>query len=357
MGQIFVFIITLECGKLILIRSKSYFEEIDDAVILKKLNKLVKETFLLWDEVWVGFSWRYYFFNHTQRVRALSLKIGRNEDVDLKKLEYAAILHDVTKRYDGRILTDSEGRRILDEEGFWHNELLMPKRENLVTTLYRKYNYLHKLHNVTAAFIAEKILRSYGFPIDFYSSVSSIIKGHLRPDAYSKKSSSNILERRILYEADTIDANLGLTAFFRHVNICTHRSLLEDGRVDLQEYVNRIEPWMKTKAFFIDRMMTETGIRIARERNERMKEVYSNMENELQNNFIDSLNYGILGIIGYFIDHNQDPCLQDEMNYLSSTWITEREKMLKTETDPNTKIIFQRAVNFYNLLSQELEGY
>jgi HD superfamily phosphodiesterase len=337
--------------------STSYFEEINNAVILKKLNKLIKETFLLWDEVWVGFSWRNYYFNHTQRVRALSLKIGRNEDADLKKLEYAAILHDVTKRYDGRIVTDSEGKRILDEEGFWHNELLMPKRENLVTTLYREYDQLHKLHNVTAAFIAEKILRSYGFPADFYSSVSSIIKGHLKPDTYSEEYSSNILERRILYEADTIDANLGLTAFFRHVNICSHRSLHEEGKVDLQEYVNRIEPWIKTKVFFIDRMMTETGTRIAKERNERMKEQYSNIENELQNNFIDSLNYGILGIIGHFIDHNQDPCLKDEINYLSSIWIPERENMLKTETDPNIKIIFHRAVNFCNLLSQEIEGY
>ena len=332
-------------------------DEIDDAVILKKLNKLVRETFLLWDEVWVAFSWRHYFFNHTQRVRALSLKIGRNEDADLRKLEYAAILHDITKRYDGRILTDSEGRRILDEDGFWHNELLMPKRENLVTALYREYVQFHKLHNVTAAFIAEKILKSYGFPSDFYSSVSSIIEGHLRPEAYNEESSSNILEKRILYEADTIDANLGLTAFFRHVNICTYRSLLEKGRVDLQEYVNRIEPWIKTKKFFIDRMMTETGTRIAMERNERMKELHSNITHEFQNHCTDSLNYGILGIINYFIDSNQNPCLQDEMNHLLSTWIPERKKMLKTETDQNTKMIFQRAMNFCNLLSQETEGY
>ena len=83
-------------------RAPSYFEGIDEVEILQKLIQLVKETFLLWNERWLGFSWRHYFFNHTQRVRALSLKIGRKENADLKKLEYAAILHDVTKRYDGK---------------------------------------------------------------------------------------------------------------------------------------------------------------------------------------------------------------------------------------------------------------
>ena len=122
---------------------------LNDQEILDRLNELVKETFLLWDEDWVDFSWRYYYFEHTQRVRALSLEIGRHEDADLRKLEYAAILHDITKRYDGKILRDSQGRRILDENGLWRNELLMPKRENIVTKLYREFDQFHKLHNVS----------------------------------------------------------------------------------------------------------------------------------------------------------------------------------------------------------------
>ena len=91
----------------------------DDEAILQELEELVRATFLLWEEKWVGFSWRHYYFNHTQRVRALSLEIGRREHADLRKLEYAALLHDITKRYDGKIVSDKDGNRILDENGFW----------------------------------------------------------------------------------------------------------------------------------------------------------------------------------------------------------------------------------------------
>ena len=98
----------------------------DDARILKEIEELVQETFLLWDEKRVGFSWRYYFFNHTQRVRMLSLSIGRKEGADLRKLEYAALMHDITKRYDGNFLTDKDGKRVVDEHGFWKNEMLPP---------------------------------------------------------------------------------------------------------------------------------------------------------------------------------------------------------------------------------------
>ena len=81
---------------------------------LKEIEDLVRETFSLWDEKRQGFSWRNYYWNHTSRVRALCLEIGRREGADLEKLAYAATLHDITKRYDGRILTDENGRRITE---------------------------------------------------------------------------------------------------------------------------------------------------------------------------------------------------------------------------------------------------
>lgn len=327
-----------------------------DEAILRELSELVKETFLLWDEVWVGFSWRHYYFDHTQRVRALCLEIARHEAADLRKLEYAALLHDLTKRYDGKILTDSQGKRILDENGFWRNELLIPKRENIVTRLYRDYNQFHRLHNVSGALVAKKILESYGFPSDFCTSVSSIIEGHLKPEPREGDSSLDILERKILYEADTIDANLGLTAFYRNIQIHTHSAIVEKGLPDLRQYVGRIGPWVKTKTSFIDRMMTETGAQIAGRRYGKMEEFASQIMEELQNNFLQSLEYGTLGIMKYFMDCNQDPNLPDEMNNLLTRWIPDCEKRLKTEKDPETQLIFQRAVNFCHLLSQEAEG-
>ena len=328
----------------------------DDVAILKELDDLVKETFLLWDEIWIGFSWRHYYFNHTQRVKALGLEIGRREGADLRKLEYAATLHDITKRYDGRILTDSQGRRILDENGFWRNELLMPKRENLVTKLYREFNQFGSLHNVSGAFIARKILESYGFPSDFCASVGSIIEGHLKPDNNGEGSSSDVLERRILYEADTIDANLGLTAFYRNVQIRTHYATAANGRADLRQYISHIEPWIGSKTSSIDRIVTETGTDTARQRHERMKKLSSQIRDEFQNSYRKSLDHGILGIIKAFMDRNQDPNLVDEMDFLFARWIPEREKRINDGTDPESRLIFDGARDFCYLLSREIEG-
>jgi hypothetical protein len=103
-------------------------------------------------------------------------------------------------------------------------------------------------------------------------------------------------------------------------------------------------------------MATGTGVQIARERYERMIEFSSQIIEELENDSSISMEYGILGIIKYFMDCNQDPNLQEEMNYLNTRWIPQRERMLKTASNPRTELIFQRAVNFHELLSQEIEG-
>ncbi len=328
----------------------------DDSVIVKRLNELVRETFRLWDEVWVGFSWRHYYYNHTQRVRALSLEIGRREGADLQKLEYAAILHDITKRYDGPIITDSQGRRILDENGFWRNELLMPNKENLVTRLYREFDLFHTLHNVSGAKIAQHVLELYGFPDEFCVSVSSIIKSHLNPEVYQGESSSDLLEKKILYEADTLDANLGLTAFYRNIQINTHYMTLTKGRPTLRQYIRRIEPWIERKVAFLDLPSTPTGIHMAKQRLTRMKEIHAQILDELQGEAPKSLEYGLLGILKGFMDQNQDPNLEDELHHLLTRWIPTRRQMLKTDADHRTTRIFHRAVKFCHQLSRETQG-
>jgi HD superfamily phosphodiesterase len=328
---------------------------VNDAIILRELNELVRETFLLWDEIWVGFSWRHYYFNHTQRVRALCLTIGRQEGADLRKLEYAATLHDITKRYDGKILTDSQGKRILNENGFWLNAMLMPKRENLVTRLYRTHDQFHKLHNVSGAIIAQKLLEARGLPLDFYSSIGSIIKSHLRPDVYNNDSSEDVLEKKILYEADTMDANIGLTAFYRNIQIRTHRATPQKDEAVLERYISTIEPWIERKEAFIDLMTTKTGINLARERLERMKEVHSQIKEELQNNMHNSLEYGLLSVIKGFMDQNTDPNLESELNHLLTDQVIRYENM-KIGTDHDIQPIVQRAIEFCQLLSQEMTG-
>ena len=94
--------------------------------VLNELETLVADTFGLWEHNRVGFQWRHYTWNHTMRVRAMSMELGRREGGDVKLLEVAGTLHDITKRYDGVILTDDNGKRILDHNGFWLNEMLSP---------------------------------------------------------------------------------------------------------------------------------------------------------------------------------------------------------------------------------------
>lgn len=329
----------------------------EDEAVLRGLNELVRETFLLWDEIWVGFSWRHYYFNHTQRVRALSLELGRREGADLRKLEYSAVLHDITKRYDGKALTNSQGKRILDENGFWHSELLMPKRENSVTKLYRELNQFGNLHNVSGASVAKKLLESYGLPSSFCSSVGSIIRSHLNPDVYEDESSpADILEKRILYEADTIDANIGLPAFYRNVQIRTHYARAEKGRSDLEEYIGHIQPWIDGKTLFLDKMETKAGKHVARRRLDRMRKISCQITRELDEDSRLGLSYGLLGIIREFMDRSQDPNLQDAMSFLSNSWIPRRRRMLKTKRDPKARLIFREAEEFCSLLLGEIDG-
>jgi putative nucleotidyltransferase with HDIG domain len=324
--------------------------------VLTRLSELARETFLLWDQSWVDFSWRHYYYEHTQRVRALALEIGRHEAADLDKLQYAALLHDITKRYDGKILRDSQGRRITNEYGFWRNELLKPARENMVTRLYREHRQFHKLHNLSGAVVAEKILESYGLPEGFRHSIASIIEGHLMLGNGEDSSSPDVLERNILYEADTMDANLGLIAFYRNIHINTHNAIATRGKADVAQYVSLIEPWIQTKVPFVKRMETATSIQVAEQRLEKMRKIHEQILDEARTSFARSLEQGLLGCVKYFMEHNEDPCLEDEMSYLMTTWIPGHERALRNGFDPEAQAMLQRAALFCSLLTQEIQG-
>jgi HD superfamily phosphohydrolase YqeK len=330
----------------------------NDSTILKKLDELVRQTFSLWDEVWVGFYWRHYFYNHTQRVKVLSLDLGRQENADLEKLEYAALLHDITKRYDGRIITDNQGKRILDARGLWRNEVLVPTRENIVTKLYQKYNQYSKLHNESGAIIVKRILESQGLPKDFCNSISRIIGGHLKPKTSIAESAPDILETKILFDADTIDANIGLPAFYRNIQIRTHFALTENRNSDLEQYLeqylNGVHSWIYRKPSFIDKMTTSSGSRRAQHRYQVMKDYYEKLLEDLNNFFSPSVKYGLLGIIHYFMVNNPDPNLKDELNHLLSRWIPKQRIIVERNT--MYKEVFQRAVNFCHVLSREIDG-
>ncbi|MGQ9608809.1 MAG: HD domain-containing protein [bacterium] len=335
---------------------------LSDEKILKEIEDLVRETFMLWDEKRVGFSWRYYFFNHTQRVRKLSLTIGKSEDADLRKLEYAALLHDITKRYDGGFLTDKDGKRIINEDGFWLNELLMPNpnKSNIVTQLFNEHNLAYKIHNVSGAVIAEKILEKYGFPDDFCKGVASAVRNHLKPLESSvekiKEFNSN-LEGRIIYEADTMDSNLGLSAFFRNIGIHTHAMIQRTGKAELKEYIEGIPRWLNMKEEFLPNMQTDTGRKIAIARQKRNWDIWYQIEKEKEN-FELNETYGILGVIKYFMSCHEDPNMAEQVAYIEKEWIPQRRMMLSNENSRKKEAeeSLNRAINFNSLLFRESNG-
>ena len=127
----------------------------DHGEIPAELERLVAATYQLWTAEWVGFTWRNYTFEHVQRVRGLARTLAESEGGDRLVLTYAALLHDITKGYDGEIVTTTDGQRHLDENGFWRNDFLLPDGQNEVTRIYDELDLAGTLHNESGAKIAE----------------------------------------------------------------------------------------------------------------------------------------------------------------------------------------------------------
>src|SRR5687768_193412 len=130
----------------------------EDRAALTQLEELVRQTHLLWDQEWVGFSWRNYTYEHMQRVRGLSRTLAQGEGADPRVLEFASTLHDVTKSYDGDILVGPDGKRVVDENGFWRNATLPPARQNKVTALYDHLGLAGTVHSISGGKIADALL-------------------------------------------------------------------------------------------------------------------------------------------------------------------------------------------------------
>jgi hypothetical protein len=299
-----------------------------DQAVLAKLEALVRETYQLWDETWVGFSWRNYTFDHVMRVRNLARTIAARENGDLRVLEFAATLHDITKSYDGEILM-RDGKRVLDDDGFWINAKLAPARRNRVTDLYERLGLTETVHHYSGSQVASALLREHGYDDDFCAATREIILAHLKPLPTSTPAALS------LYDADTIDANIGLPAFYRNVRITIHRLEQEYDRrgENLDEYLandlpsyltgylrEKIPAWIDGKRNdFMSRLMTETGRSIAQERIERLSDEVSGMIDELDD-VATHLERGRLAIVRRFVECRDNPSLTEEVRYLADDW-------------------------------------
>ena len=329
--------------------------------IQTELNELALETFGLWDQNRVGFRWKHYLPNHTQRVRAICLELGRREGANQLALSFAATLHDITKPYDGEIHTDDDGNRILDENGFWKNEVLMPARSNIVTELYDSNNLYGAMHHISGAFIAKKLLEGYGLEQDFVDNVCSIIAAHVKSLSLTPEEYDYVygkVEHKIIYDADTMDANLGYVAFFRNIHIHAPRHL-QNGSFNIARYIASIEPWINRKQSFADGLFTRLAREMGEKRQQRKQQLYQQLITE-QNNPELNMKYGMLGVINYFVSQTSEPNFGKEMLHLQQSWIPERERWLEQDShgsdSKQAKQSLQHVMDFCKTICEEAAG-
>lgn len=325
-----------------------------------EIERVVVDTFSQWDVVRVGFSWRKYYLDHTLQVLNLALRMARELDADTEQLRYAVILHDVSKRYDGAILKDNEGRNRLDPEGFWLNETVLPDRQNWVTQLYERLELRGTIHHYSGAVLTDRILREFGHGDRFIRPVAKIVAGHLKgkvpPEVFDERYREP--EVRILYDADTIDPNVGLMAFYRNIQINAGYALKSGEPVDLRAYVEKLPRWIDMKESFREQMLTERGREICDDRQLRMKQLLRTLQAELEEEPINR-KYGLLGVIGHLFTNAEDPSIREHVVTLREQWLPERERWLAGENELDRDAsaqALQRSREFLRLFEGELAG-
>ena len=323
-------------------------------------EQLVVDTFSLWDVTRVGFSWRKYYLDHTRQVQSLSLRMARELGADPEQLRFAAILHDITKRYDGAILKDAAGKNVVNEEGFWLNETVDPARGSWITALYDRLDLHGQIHHVSGATLTQHVLEEFGLPRSFVRPVTKIVAGHLKgrlpPDVQDERYRE--VEVRILYDADTIDPNVGLTAFYRNIQINAGRLLERNESPDLRAYVEGLPRWLDMKEGFRDQMLTERGREICDERQARNREIACMLREELADEAVNR-RYGLLGVLEYLFTNPEDPGLHEHAAGLSDAWLPQRERLLAGENELDRDAATQaleRSRRFTRMLHGEIAG-
>ncbi|NIQ05945.1 MAG: HD domain-containing protein [Candidatus Korarchaeota archaeon] len=325
----------------------------------KEVKDLVFETFELWEQQRVGFRWKNYLANHSLRVTSLSVEQGKREGGNWVELSFAGILHDITKPYDGDYITDANGERIVGKDGYWKNEVLRPAQHNLVTRLYDKHNLYGKVHHLSGAFIARKLLNRYDLTEAFIDNVSGMIRAHVQPLQHSSNELDqyNKVENQILADADLLDSNFGYVAFFRNLNIHAYRA--QKGKAfDIEEYLENLGQWNESKQQLVRRLFLASSRKIAEKRVERSYRLYEQLKEDM-NWFELNKQYGLLGMIQYFVHRVEDPNFTDEITFLRNHWIPTRQKWISKgpTCDPErARRSLARVMRFVKTIEAEAAG-
>jgi len=297
--------------------------------LIQQIEMLLRETYDLWDPGWVTFNWRNYTYDHVQRVRGLAMSLAAQENGDPIVTELAALLHDLTKPYDGEYATGPDGKRLVDERGFWYNELRLPVRSNAVTHLYDELGLAGRLHNESGAELAQRLLADQGVTSDIVAQVAAVIADHLIPPADAS------VEARCLYDADTIDANIGLPAFVRNIYINLHfydqrrapgeppiaETLAADPLRFLGPYIHENLPrWARGKRQdFVPKLTTDAGRAFATARLDRLDALFGELGADLAA-LTPGADHSRIDLMLHFMRHTDDPSIWAETERLCDAW-------------------------------------
>ena len=160
--------------------------------------------------------------------------------------------------------------------------------------------------------------------------VAQAIRDHLQPDPDTS------IMGRCLYDADTIDANIGLPAFIRNIYINSHfydlrkdpgapdlETLLRSNPIDyLRPYiVEKLPSWTEGKERdFIPRLLTTMARQLATRRLERLRRIWISLAEELDT-FDWHRSHGRLAVLLYYMFHTNDPSIAAETAYLAHHWV------------------------------------
>jgi hypothetical protein len=219
---------------------------------------------------------------------------------------------------------------VLDANGFWRNEYLAPARTNLVTELYERAGLQGTLHHDSGARIATELLRERGYSAVFCAHVAEIIQSHL------KVTDNSSVEGAIIYDADTIDSNIGLPALYRNLMINLRgrdRQAQARGLADASEELHadpeaffrpwileRLPGWVNSKhRDFVVRMNTDSAKELADARIDRLGVEVEQLAHEL-GDFDTSVRTGRLAVLWSFAVNRRGAMLSKQLGSLRDEW-------------------------------------
>jgi uncharacterized protein len=186
-------------------------------------------------------------WEHSERVCNLAIHIGKKEEADLEILALASILHDIGRKEEEK----SKGR--ID-------------------------------HAIKGSEMAREILEDHGFNEEKIEKICHCIETH-RSRANKVPES---LEAKILYDADKLDSigaiGVGRAfSFAGHIGAKVHNKEVDVSKVE--EYTLDDTAWREWEIklkHVIDKMHTEDGKKIAKERHKFMEEFFNRLNKEVE---------------------------------------------------------------------------